>query len=167
MPAEPTLPFDPIARASDLWEQRIGVSTAMRVATSVMRVQQLISAELDAALKPFGITFARYEVLVLLSFSSSGQLPLSKIGERLMVHPTSVTSAMDRLEAQGLVNRVADTADRRRTFAELTPEGTAVLEQATAAVMAIDFAVGGLTPAEQDQTFELLKAIRSAAGDFA
>ena len=53
-------------------------------------------ATLDAAVKPFGITFARYEVLVLLSFSRTGSLPLSKVGERLMVHPTSVTSAVDR-----------------------------------------------------------------------
>lgn len=139
----------------------------MRLATSIMRVQQLISAELDAALKPFGITFARYEVLQLISFSATGRLPLSKIGARLMVHPTSVTNAMDRLESQGLVRRVADTADRRRTFAELTDEGQRVLAAATDAIMAIDFAVVGLDDAQQDQVFDLLRSLRSAAGDFA
>jgi DNA-binding MarR family transcriptional regulator len=138
----------------------------MRLATSIMRVQQLIISDLDAAVKPFGITFARYEVLVLLSFSSTGRLPLSKIGARLMVHPTSVTNAMDRLESQGLVRRVADTADRRRTFAELTAAGKDVLAQATDAVMAIDFAVGGLTGAQQDEAFALLRTLRANAGDF-
>jgi DNA-binding MarR family transcriptional regulator len=167
MPGEPKLPFDPIDRASELWTKHIGDATSMRLATSIMRVQQLIIAELDAALKPYGITFARYEVLVLLSFSSTGRLPLSKIGARLMVHPTSVTNAMDRLEAQGLVKRVADIEDRRRTFAELTPEGESVLAKATKEIMSIDFAIKGLDAEQQDKTYDLLKSLRSAAGDFA
>ena len=161
------LEFDPIERAGEIWSRHIGDPTSMRLATSIMRVQQLISAELDAVLRPLGITFARYEVLVLLSFSATGQLPLSKIGERLMVHPTSVTNAMDRLQAQGLVRRVADESDRRRTFAELTTDGEALLAEATAKIMAIDFAVTGLTAEQQDQTYDLLRALRSSAGDFA
>ena len=166
MPGDPKLPFDPIERASELWTKHIGDPTSMRLATSIMRVQQLIIAELDAALKPYGITFARFEVLVLLSFSSTGRLPLSKIGERLMVHPTSVTNAMDRLEAQGLVKRVADVEDRRRTFAELTPEGEEVLAKATKQIMSIDFAINGLDAAQQDETYELLRSLRASAGDF-
>ncbi|KAA1380036.1 MarR family winged helix-turn-helix transcriptional regulator [Aeromicrobium fastidiosum] len=161
------LDFDPIERAGEIWSRHIGDPTSMRLATSIMRVQQLISAELDAVLKPLGITFARYEVLVLLSFSATGRLPLSKIGERLMVHPTSVTNAMDRLESQGLVRRVADEKDRRRTFAELTDEGQQVLAKATTAITAIDFAVPGMTTEQQDQAYDLLRHLRSAAGDFA
>ena len=167
MPAEPKLPFDPIERASELWLKHVGEPRSMRLATSIMRVQQLIGAELDAAVKPFGITFARYEVLQLISFSATGRLPLSKIGERLMVHPTSVTNAMDRLETQGLVRRVADQSDRRRTFAELTEDGKRVLADSTAAIMAIDFAIVGLDDAQQDQAFDLLRRLRSAAGDVA
>jgi DNA-binding MarR family transcriptional regulator len=167
MPSDPKLPFDPIERASELWAKHIGDPTSMRLATSIMRVQQLIIAELDAALKPHGITFARYEVLVLLSFSKTGRLPLSKIGERLMVHPTSVTNAMDRLEAQGLVKRVADKDDRRRTLAELTPQGEEVLADATRQIMAIDFAINGMAADQQDEAYELLRHLRLASGDFA
>lgn len=167
MPADAKLPFDPIERAGQIWSRHIGDPTSMRLATSIMRVQQLISSELDAVLKPLGITFARYEVLQLISFSASGRLPLSKIGERLMVHPTSVTNAMDRLESQGLVRRVADDKDRRRTFAELTDNGERVLKDATAAITAIDFAIVGLTAEQQDQIYELLRSLRSSAGDFA
>lgn len=166
MPTEPKLPFDPIERAGDIWSDRIGEATPMKLATSIMRVQQLILAELDGALKPYDITFARYEVLVLISFSAEGSLPLSKIGERLMVHPTSVTNAIDRLEAQGFVKRLPDAADRRRTFAELTDAGTDVLAVATKALMAIDFAIDGLSTKEQEQTYDLLRTLRSSAGDF-
>lgn len=163
---EPVLPFDPIDRAAELWTRHFGDATAMQLVTSVMRVQQLLLARIDLALKPFGITFARYEVLVLLTFSRTGRLPLSRIGERLMVHPTSVTNAIDRLEAQRLVRRVADVDDRRRTLAELTEAGRTVVTGATRALLDIDFAVAGLDPAEQEQAYRLLRSMRAAAGDF-
>ena len=79
----------------------------MHAVTSLMRVQQLVIGRLDAILKPHGLTFARYEALVLLVFSSRGSLPLGKMGERLQVHPTSVTSIVRRLESAGLVVRRA------------------------------------------------------------
>jgi DNA-binding MarR family transcriptional regulator len=155
------LPFDPIERAGTLWAERIGEASAMRLATSIMRVQQLLISEFDRALRPFGITFARYEVLQLLSFSRTGQLPLSRIGERLMVHPTSVTNAIDRLVEQALVRREVDTADRRRVLASLTPEGKRVLTRATAELMAIDFGLGALTVEERERAYEVLRLVRA------
>ncbi|HWJ80936.1 MAG TPA: MarR family transcriptional regulator [Nocardioides sp.] len=164
MAERPRLPFDPIERAGDLWGERIGDPSAMRLATSIMRVQQLLLAEFDRVLKPFGITFARYEVLVLLSFSSSGQLPLSKIGERLMVHPTSVTNAIDRLVDAGLVARTTDDVDRRRVLASLTSDGERTLKEATKALTDIDFGLAALEPEERERAYALLRAVR--AGDF-
>ena len=166
MAADPRLPFDPIERAGDLWREQYGEAGPMRLVTSVMRVQQLLMAEIEAALRPIGITFARYEVLVLLTFSRSGSLPLSKVGERLMVHPTSVTNAIDRLEAQGLVSRVPDASDRRRTLATLTPEGEDVVARATKVLTDIDFGLRGISAEEQDTAYGILRSIRAAAGDF-
>ena len=117
------LPFDPIARAAEIWERRFGDSRAMAAVTSIMRVQQILLAELDGLLRPHGLTFARYEALVLLSFSREGALPMRLIGQRLMVHPTSVTNIIDRLEAQGLVVRRPNPADGRGTLAEITAGG--------------------------------------------
>lgn len=162
----PRLPFDPIDRAAELWEENFGDATAMKVVTSVMRVQQVLLSRIDAALRPFGITFARYEVLVLLTFSRTGRLPLSKIGERLMVHPTSVTNAIDRLEAGGLVARVPDSVDRRRTLAELTEAGQLVVREATAALQQNRFFLDDLAAADADQLYALLRGTRAAAGDF-
>lgn len=162
MPDSRPLAFDPIERAGELWEEHIGEPSAMRLATSVMRVQQLLLAEFDRVLKPFGITFARYEVLVLLSFSREGRLPLSKIGERLMVHPTSVTNAIDRLVDAGLVTRAVDEADRRRVLASLTPEGKRTLKKATAALTDIDFGLADVSARDRQQAFRILKSIRSA-----
>lgn len=95
------LPFDPIERAGLLWERTWGPAQAMRAATSVFRVQQILLARFDEVLRPHELTFARYEALVLLRFSRRSELPLKVIGSRLMVHPTSVTNTVDRLTACG------------------------------------------------------------------
>src|SRR5208337_2607179 len=113
------LPFDPIDRAAQIWARRFGPSPSMAAVTSIMRVHQILLGELDALLRPFGLTFARYEALVLLSFSRTGSLPMRTIGERLMVHPTSVTNTIDRLERAELVARRPNPADRRGTLAEI------------------------------------------------
>ncbi|MDP2288182.1 MAG: MarR family transcriptional regulator [Actinomycetota bacterium] len=162
----PHLPFDPIDRAGEHWQEHFGEPSAMMVVTSIMRVQQLLLGALDNALKPHRITFARYEVLVLLTFSRSGFLPLSKIGERLMVHPTSVTNAIDRLEAQGLVRRVPDSVDRRRVLAALTPKGKKVTQQATQSLIDLSFGVTGLDETEMELLYGLLRSLRASAGDF-
>ena len=104
---------------------------AMASATSVMRVQQLLLARFDATVGRHGLTFARYEALVLLAFSREGRLPMSKVGERLMVHPTSATNIIQRLAAQGLVERSPNPADGRGTLATITPSGREVMERAT------------------------------------
>jgi DNA-binding MarR family transcriptional regulator len=155
------LPFDPIERAGILWEKHVGDASSMRVATSIMRVQQLLLGEFDRVLKPFGITFARYEVLRLLSFSREGRLPMSIIGERLMVHPTSVTNAIDRLVDGGLVDRTPDEADRRRIYASLTPQGRKVLKRATKALTEIDFGLAVLDVTDRDRLFKVLRSVRA------
>ncbi|GGS52851.1 MULTISPECIES: MarR family winged helix-turn-helix transcriptional regulator [Actinokineospora] len=161
-----TLPFDPIARAAELWAERIGDSTAMAAVTSIMRVQQIVQSAVDAALKPHGLTFARYEALVLLTFARRGSLPMRVMGERLQLHPTSVTNIVDRLEADGLVRRLPHPTDRRTTLAEITEAGRERRAEATAAVTAIDFGLRGLTDRQTTQLTDLLAKVRKATGDF-
>ena len=161
-----SLSFDPIDEAARQWEQRWSATPAMHAVTSLMRVQQLVLSRLDAMLKPLGLTFARYEALVLLVFSSRGSLPLGKMGERLQVHPTSVTSIVQRLEAAGLVTRRQDTVDGRIVLAEITASGRALVEEATQRLVGADFALGDLTDEQLASLSELLRPVRGAAGDF-
>lgn len=160
------LPFDPIDEAARQWGKRWGGVPAMHAVTSLMRVQQLLIGRLDAILKPHGLTFARYEALVLLTFSSRGSLPLGKMGERLQVHPTSVTSIVRRLETAGLVARRAHPEDGRAVLAEITPAGRALVEVATRDLVEADFALGALSEADLEQVSALLAPVRKAAGDF-
>jgi len=163
------LPFDPIARAADIWRSRWGARSepaAMASATSIMRAQQLLLGDFDAIVGRQGLTFARYEALVLLAFSRQGRLPMSKIGQRLMVHPTSVTNIVQRLLRQGLVERTPNPADGRGMLATITPLGREVMEAATRDLVAAGFSLGALTAREHEQLFALLRKVRVAAGDF-
>jgi DNA-binding MarR family transcriptional regulator len=160
------LPFDPIARAAEIWERRFGPSDTMAAVTSIMRAQQILLAELDAILRPYNLTFARYEALVLLSFSRRGALPLGVIGERLMVHPTSVTNIIGRLEKQGLVARRPNPRDGRGRLAEITGQGRGVVERATADLTAAGFGMPSYDPERLREIFALLRGLRVTAGDF-
>jgi DNA-binding MarR family transcriptional regulator len=160
------LPFDPIDEAARQWADRWTGVSAMHAVTSLMRVQQLVLSELDAILKPHGLSFARYEALVLLTFSSRGSLPLGKMGERLQVHPTSITSIIQRLTADGHVNRRQHPEDGRAVLAEITPEGRKLVEAATADLLAADFGLGSLDDDQLRGLSELLRPVRRAAGDF-
>jgi DNA-binding MarR family transcriptional regulator len=160
------LPFDPIARAGELWDENFGPAAAMRVATSIMRAQQLLLTRFDRILKPYELTFARYEALVLLHFSRAGELPLSVIGERLMVHPTSVTNTIDRLVAQGFVARRPNPRDGRGVLAGLTDSGRTTVTRATADLMADGFGLAAYDESQLAELFTLLRELRLAAGDF-
>jgi DNA-binding MarR family transcriptional regulator len=167
----PPLEFDPIDRAGDLWQEHwpdepADVYASMRAVTSIMRAHQILIAELDAMLRPFGVTFSRYEALVLLVHSHEGALPLSKIGERLQVHATSVTNVIDRLEAAGLVRREPNPEDGRGVLAVITEEGRKVADKATLEFNSARFAMSALQSDELQVLFEILRRLRVDAGDF-
>jgi DNA-binding MarR family transcriptional regulator len=166
--ASEPLDFDPIEEARAQWSERWepDVSSAMAAATSIMRAQQMVLAAVDGALRPFGLTFARYEGLVLLLFSRRGALPLGKMGQRLMIHPTSVTNIINRLEQQGLVRRLPHPTDGRTTLAELTDEGRRLAKRATKAVNAVQFGLGGLDNQDLQQLIRIIRKLREGVGDF-
>ncbi len=138
----------------------------MAAVTSIMRAQQILLARFNTLLRPLEITFPRYEALMLLSFSQAGELPLGKIGERLQVHRTSVTNIIDKLEADGLVERIPHTEDRRATLAKITPRGRKVGTAATEVLNRELFGVGGLSGDDLEQLTALLRELRVDAGDF-
>ena len=160
------LAFDPIERAASIWRDRFGPAGAMAAATSVMRVQQLLLAEFDRICKPYGVTFARYEALELLTFSRTGAVPMAKIGERLMVHPTSVTNTIQRLEAAGYVLREPNPRDGRGTLARITELGADIVDKVTKELMDAEFGLRTLDAAGRARLFDVLREVRVAAGDF-
>lgn len=164
---EPRLPFDPIAEAHRQWSAHgWGAADIMAAVTSIARAHQLLMGRINEALKAFDLTFARYEALVLLHFSSRGSLPLGKMGERLQVHPASVTNVVDRLEADGLVERVPHPTDGRATLAQITDAGRARAISATAVLVDERFGADGLDDRDARLITTVLETLRAASGDF-
>lgn len=159
--------MDPIAEARRQWEAHGWVDAApgMAAVTSVMRAQQVFLARVDERLAPFQLTFARYELLRLLAFTRHGELPLGKLGDRLQVHATSITSAVNRLEGQGFVERRPHPSDRRTTLAVITEAGRDVVERATEVLNDEVFADIGLSDREVAQLYRLLEKARSDQDD--
>lgn len=164
----PPLRFDPIEEAQRQWALRWDdrFRDTMAAATSIMRAQQVVLAAVDEALRPFGLTFARYEALMLLSFSRTGALPLGKMSVRLMLHQASVTNIVNRLEGQGLVRRVPHPTDGRTTLAELTDDGRQLAAEATEAVHRSQFGLGALDESELGDLVSVVRHLRLAVGDF-
>lgn len=165
----PRLAHDPIELARQHWTRR-GWSDAadgMALVTSIMRTQQEFLARVDNELRPFQLTFARYEVLMLLEFSQHGRLPLGKIGERLQVHPASVTNVVQRLTDDGFLRRVPNPDDGRSVLATITPAGTDAATAATEHLNQHVFSNLPLDPADQIAIYDRLTTVRQAFGDFA
>jgi len=166
--APPRLPFDPIAEARRHWEAHgwQEAASGMTAVTSLVRAQQIVLARVDGVLKPYGLTFARYEVLMLLLFSRSGSLPMKKISARLQVHPTSVTNAVDRLHGAGLILSRPDPDDGRSRLVRLSAKGRRTAIAATADLNAEVFAKPGLSDKHLVTLVGILEDMRKQAGDF-
>jgi DNA-binding MarR family transcriptional regulator len=164
---EPPGQPDPIEEARRQWVAHgwDAAADGMAMVTSLTRVQQLINERIDAVLRPLDLTFARYEVLRLLAFTRSGSMPMARLGSLLQVHPTTVSSAVARLEAQGLVSRERDSSDRRVIRATLTPAGREVVETATAGLNREVFEAPGLAADDVSALTRLLRSFRERAGD--
>ncbi|WP_334171530.1 MarR family winged helix-turn-helix transcriptional regulator [Sinomonas sp.] len=162
------LPRDPIAEAQRNWERRgwSEVAAPMAAITAIMRTQQILLGRIEEVLRPFGLTFARYELLALLSFARGGELPMSRASALLQVHPTSVTNAVDRLQDAGLVERSPHPTDGRTTLVRLTAEGRTLVQRATAELNSEVFARSGFTDDDVEQLIRVLHGFRRRAGDF-
>ena len=164
----PRLSRDPIELARENWDNEgwQAATEGMAAVTAIVRAQQLLVARVDEALQPFGLTFARYEVLMLLGFSRRGALPAGKIGERLQVHPASVTNALNRLERDGMIVRRPNPLDARSVLAELTPKGRSAARGASDAVNRDVFEALPVSGDDLQALSAVLRRLRCAFGDF-
>ncbi len=158
--------MDLVAEARRNWNERgLDGLDAMVAATSLARAHQIVLGRINQALGEFSLTFSRYEALALLSFARDRGMAMARMGERLQVHPTSVTSTIDRLERDGLVTRSPHPDDRRATLVQLTDDGLAKLEAATSRLESIRWGLGETGDDDIIAVSESLALVRASAGD--
>ena len=168
MAARGPLPVDPIAEAKRQWLAHgwADAATGMSAVTSIIRAQQLLLARIDATLRPFSLSFARYEMLRLLAFTRTGRMPMASAITRLQVHPTSVTNTVDRLVRDELIDRERHPADGRAAMLVLNDSGRALVERATEALNEQVFTDPGLSEQDTTDLVSIIARFRKAAGDF-
>jgi len=138
---------------------------AFAAASALIRSAGVATTRIDHILRGSGLTFARYEVLLLLSWTRSGSMPLGRMRDRLLIHQAAVTNLVDRLEADGLVRRVPHARDRRTTLAEITSQGRKVVIPATRQIAA-QLRLG-ISDEQAEEVFALVQKLRKSAGEIA
>ena len=138
----------------------------MVAVTSVMRAHQILLARVENALRPYDLSFSRYELLRLLAFSSSGALPITKASDHLQVHVTSVTHAIRRLEVDGLVRTGAASERRPHHAGAIDGAGPVHGGGRDRDVEQEVFADIGITADESRSLVAAIETLRHNAGDF-
>lgn len=97
----------------------------------LLRVHAHLVGELDAQLKAeHGLPLSSYEVLLTLANAEDGELRMSEIADSVLLSRSGLTRLVDRLEAEGLIERRVCPTDRRGAYARLTPAGRERFEAA-------------------------------------
>src|SRR5260370_37369442 len=87
----------------------------------MMKAMRALTKYATAGIEETGLGLSDFGVLELLL--SKGPLPVNTIGPIVDLTPGSISIAVDRLFAKGLVTRVESTEDRRVRIIALTPRG--------------------------------------------
>ena len=115
---------------------------------------------LEDALRPVGLSAAKYYVLSQLA-DAPEPVPLRQLAQEQECVPSNMTTLVDRLEADGLVRRIDDAADRRSKRAELTELGREKAAAGAEAVAAVEAAFAeSLSATERLALEKVLGALR-------
>jgi len=105
--------------------------------SALLRVHAALVPELDAELQAaHNLPLTWYDVLLELNATPDRQLTMSQLGAVAVVSRTRVSRVVDELVSAGLVERVANPADRRSSFARITAAGRARLRAAAPTYLA-------------------------------
>ncbi|SER61889.1 MarR family winged helix-turn-helix transcriptional regulator [Psychrobacillus sp. OK032] len=133
-------------------------NNALKLFVVLSRAHKVIHECTNQFFQENGLNPTEFAVLELLYHR--GKQPLQQIGNKILLASGSITYVVDKLEGRGYINRVSSATDRRVTFAEITDEGTAFMdelfprhEQQLQQLMDV------LSEEEKDQTIELLKKL--------
>ncbi len=128
----------------------------------ILRLGRAAGMRLGSALA--ALEMRPHEFGVLSGLAETGPMSQGRLGERMRVHPSNLVALIDGLEADGLVVRRRDPADRRRYMIELTAAGRRRLERARqAAEETEDELLAPLSEAERRRLHSYLTRVAAHA----
>lgn len=105
--------------------------TEMRAWQALLHAHQQVTRRLDAELRAErGLSLNAYDVLLRLARAPGRCLRMSDLAVRVMMSPSGLTRVVDRLVADGLVERERSDADARVMLVRLTNPGRQLLRRA-------------------------------------
>ena len=145
--------------ADDETPARLKAKSTWLISQVAARSHGLLTERLAAA----GARGYHYRLLAALAeFGPSSQ---ASLGRRTRMDRSDVVAAVSELAAQGLVERAADPADRRRNVVTLTPRGTVRLERLDQVLAAVqDELLAPLSGAERAELSRLLARLLDGPG---
>jgi DNA-binding MarR family transcriptional regulator len=159
-------PQDPVEWSRQQWiahdQPAPDQFTAM---VAILRTHQAMTSAIDATLRTHDMTRTGYLLMTTLQLSREGTRPLGQLSKHLMVHPTTVTLALDQLEKRKLLKRKPHPTDRRTILATLTPTGRELLDKVTKALSDTDYGLTGVDVKLSGRVVDVLREVRGHIGD--
>lgn len=144
---------------NEIFEQTSFLSASYPLLTLLWQTGRITAERLDGALAAAGMSFAKLVALVQL-VKAGEPLPLGQLAAQMSCARSNVTQLVDRLEAEGLAERVRDTSDRRAVMAVITAEGRRRYQASFTIVADIEEALlGRLDSEERQQLTRLLSKV--------
>ena len=144
-------------------EDLLGLEIVQRLIWSGRVAEELLEkTAIESGLRRRG----DYEVLALLRRTEPALLTPAEVAQQLMSSPSGMTGKLDRLEQQGLIQRVPDTSDRRAIRLEITDTGRVLIDEAFTTSLAVyQSMLNRFTPSEAENLDALLDKLLSGLDD--
>ena len=121
----------------------------------MLHASSVLEGRLEARLSDVGLSLAKLAALHQLT-AAGESLPLGQLAERLSCVKSNVTQLIDRLEADGLVSRAADSNDRRSRLATLTDAGRVAYSKGSEIRMQAEREIFGVLTSSESETLHAL-----------
>jgi MarR family 2-MHQ and catechol resistance regulon transcriptional repressor len=137
-------------------------TTGVYVWLVLMKAHQSLQKRAERSIEEAGMCFTDFRILEILLHK--GPLAVNTVGARTNLTSGSATTAIDRLETRGLVERVDDPDDRRARIVHLTPSGEKLIEKVFARhAKTMEKAIAVLSLRERADLTDLLKKLGTGA----
>jgi DNA-binding MarR family transcriptional regulator len=158
--------LDSIEWSRRRWVDSKGLSPDLFAAMgAVLRLEQLVGGTLDRLLREFSLNRTGYLILVTLHLKSDRTLTMGQLSKRLLLHPTTVSLVVDKLQTRELVIRSPHPTDRRTILATLTDEGASALATVSESLCDVNFGLEGVDPRMAITLTEIIRQVREDMGD--
>ncbi len=124
-------------------------SPAHEAVLNLFVVSGMLRDRTETVCREFGLTNPLYNVLRILKGGGTEGYSRGDIARRLLDRAPDVTRILDRLESLGLVTRVRDAGDRRRSVNRITPAGIELLDRIHPGIAAVNDWVAERLSAEE------------------